>query len=318
MRWRRLGKIFDPTSVNLMEGQCGFAQSPQALLFDNHVRIYFSTRTRDASGQYLSHVAFVDFDRGLKRVIGHSHGVVAPLGKLGTFDEHGIFPMSVIRIGDRIFGYTTGWTRRRSVPVDSAIGLVVSDDGGTRFRKYSDGPILGPSPNQPFLVGDAFVARFHDRYHMWYIHGTRWLADQPTDSPERVYKIAHARSVDAIEWTISGGTPPIADRLGADECQALPTVVELGGRFHMWFCYRQATDFRANRLRGYRIGHAVSDDLRNWTRQDENGGLEPGDRGWDGDMVCYPNVFHLDGQLYLLYNGNEFGRGGFGLAVLEN
>jgi sucrose-6-phosphate hydrolase SacC (GH32 family) len=318
MRWRRLGKIFDPASVNLVEGQCGFAQSPQALVCERHVRIYFSTRTRDPSGQYLSHVAFVDFDRSLSRLIGHSHGMVTPLGKLGAFDEHGIFPMSVIRVGEQIFGYTTGWTRRRSVPVDSAIGLVVSDDGGASFRKVCDGPILGPSLTQPCLVGDAFVAHFRGHYHMWYIYGTRWLTGQPQDSPERVYKIVHASSANAIEWTISRGTPPIADRLGTDECQALPTAVELGGRFHMWFCYREATDFRTNRLRGYRIGHAVSDDLRTWTRQDEDGGLEPGGHGWDCDMVCYPNVFHLDGQLYMLYNGNEFGRAGFGLAVLEH
>lgn len=318
MRWRRLGKIFDPASVDLIEGQCGFAQSPQALVCENHVRIYVSTRTRDHSGQYRSHVAFVDFDRGLTRMIGHSHGTVTPLGKLGTFDEHGIFPMSVIRVGAQIFGYTTGWTRRRSVAVDSAVGLVISDDGGINFRKFSDGPILGPSLTQPCLVGDAFVARFGDRYHMWYIYGTRWLSDQPQGSPERVYKIAHASSIDAIEWTPSSDTALIADKLGADECQALPTVVEFGGRYHMWFCYRQATDFRSNRLRGYRIGHAVSDDLRTWTRQDEDGGLELGDQGWDCDMVCYPNVFHLDGQLYMLYNGNEFGRAGFGLAILEH
>jgi hypothetical protein len=34
-------------------------------------------------------------------------------------------------------------------------------------------------------------------------------------------------------------------------------------------------------------------------------------------MLCYPNLFQRDGQTYLLYNGNEFGRHGFGIAVLE-
>ena len=34
-------------------------------------------------------------------------------------------------------------------------------------------------------------------------------------------------------------------------------------------------------------------------------------------MLCYPNVFECDGNVYLLYNGNEFGRHGFGVAVLE-
>jgi hypothetical protein len=33
-------------------------------------------------------------------------------------------------------------------------------------------------------------------------------------------------------------------------------------------------------------------------------------------MQCYPHVFASDGKVYLLYNGNEFGRLGFGLAEL--
>ena len=33
-------------------------------------------------------------------------------------------------------------------------------------------------------------------------------------------------------------------------------------------------------------------------------------------MQCYPHVFECHGKVYLLYNGNEFGRTGFGLAVI--
>ena len=32
----------------------------------------------------------------------------------------------------------------------------------------------------------------------------------------------------------------------------------------MYFCYRQATGFRKNKERGYRIGYAYSTDLVNW------------------------------------------------------
>jgi len=35
-------------------------------------------------------------------------------------------------------------------------------------------------------------------------------------------------------------------------------------------------------------------------------------------MHHYPHVFQLDNKWYMLYNGNEFGKYGFGLAVLEN
>ena len=85
----------------------------------------------------------------------------------------------------------------------------------------------------------------------------------------------------------------------------------------MFFCYRQSFDFRENSCRGYRIGHAWSDDKLNWNRDDENPELKITAGDWDSDMLCYPHVFECDGKVYLLYNGNDFGRCGFGLAELE-
>ena len=78
-----------------------------------------------------------------------------------------------------------------------------------------------------------------------------------------------------------------------------------------------SSDFRTNPDRGYRIGHAWSDDLAHWTRNDENPALKGTPGEWDSDMMCYPHVLRCDGTTDLLYNGNEFGRAGFGLAVLE-
>ena len=65
---------------------------------------------------------------------------VIELGKLGCFDEHGIFPMNVLRHDGRIYGYTSGWTRRVSVSVDTGIGLAFSPDDGWTFQRIGDGP----------------------------------------------------------------------------------------------------------------------------------------------------------------------------------
>jgi len=189
LQWKKLGHIFNPAEHVLPGGCQHFAQSPQALVFDDFVRIYFSTRAVDpANGKYLSHIAFVDMQKDLRTVIKVAQQAVIPLGALGCFDEHGIFPMSVMRHGDAIYGYTCGWNRRVSVSVDTAIGLAISHDDGVTFQRIGDGPVLAASLHEPCLVGDGFVKVIDDVFHMWYIFGTEWKrfsADAARTAPTR-------------------------------------------------------------------------------------------------------------------------------------
>jgi len=317
MKWSKKGCVFSPGQFKTELSGMVYAQSPQALPIGNGVRVYFSTRTVDSSGKFLSHIAFADFSRDFKEVREISRGTVIPLGGLGDFDEHGIFPIHICKIDNKIFGYTTGWSRRRSVSADASIGLAVSRDGGRTFEKLGRGPVLTSSLYEPFLIGDAFVIRVGEVFHMWYICGKRWIESNTSDQPERVYKIAHAVSKDGISWAKEGNMI-ISDAIGPDECQALPSVLEYNGVFHMVFCFRDAVGFRSEAGRGYRLGYAYSTDLRTWKRADDALGLKLSGEGWDGQMMCYPHIFSLNGQVALLYNGNNFGREGFGLALLQS
>ncbi len=317
MKWRKLGKIFDPTEHQLPGNCTEYAQSPQTLVFDDFVRIYFSTRARDKKGMFLSHIAYIDAKKDFKDIIDISSQTVIELGELGTFDEHGIFPINPFRDNGKVMAYTCGWSRRVSVAVETSTGLAISHDEGKTFKRMGSGPILTSSLNEPFLVGDSFVCKFDDNYHMWYMYGARWILDSTEGrTTERVYKIGYAMSDDGINWR-KQGKQLLPDKLDENECQALPTVIYHDSQYHMLFCYRHATRFRKNKDRSYRIGYAYSDDLVNWIRDDEYVGIDVSEEGWDADMMCYPHLFHCDNKVYLLYNGNEFGRLGFGIAVLE-
>jgi hypothetical protein len=54
-----------------------------------------------------------------------------------------------------------------------------------------------------------------------------------------------------------------------------------------------------------------------WQRRDDDAGIEPSSSGWDARMIEYPAVFDLEGRRYMLYNGDDYGRTGIGLAILE-
>ena len=316
MQVKRLGKLFDPLDHSCIEGAVGYAQSPQVLVLDNCVRIYFSTRVVDTSGKFVSHVAYVDMSKDLKHTLGVSQHEVISQGELGCFDEHGIFPFHVCAVDDLVYAYTNGWSRRVSVSVETGIGLAISRDNGKTFSRLGPGPVVTALLHEPFLVGDAFVRRFQSTFHMWYIFGKDWKCLSADSTPERIYKIAHATSEDGISWNTGRGEQLIPDVLGPDESQALPSVIKHNGKYHMFFCFRESFDFRTGRGRGYRLGYATSNDLIRWQRQDDElESTEPfGD--WDNEMQCYPHVFASDQRVFLLYNGNEFGRRGFGALEL--
>ena len=89
----------------------------------------------------------------------------------------------------------------------------------------------------------------------------------------------------------------------------------------MFFCYREALNFRTDPLRSYRIGYAISTDLENWERQDEVvNGLKPSTdkNAWDHDMVAYPNVVKVADRWIMFYGGNGNGKTGFGAIELKN
>lgn len=316
MKWKKLGRIFNPSEHKINDKTIEFAQSPQVLCFDSYIRIYFSHRIKDDKDKYISKIAYVDFSSDFKKVLKISQNEVINNGAIGCFDEHGIFPLNVCRHEEKILGYIGGWNRRVSVMIDGAIGFSQSSDNGNTFVRLGNGPIMGPDINEPFLIADPFVIHYENKFHMWYIFGERWVKCEKYSQQERIYKIGYASSLNGIDWDREGKY--IIDELyHKNECQALPTVIKIGSQFHMFFCFRYATDFR-NKERGYRLGHAYSEDLINWERNDAtlNITLSDNPEDWDSEMICYPHTFEYLGKIYMLYNGNQFGKYGFGLAEL--
>ena len=315
-KWQKLGRVFNPEEVEGRGWLKEFAQAPCVLIFDHFIRVYFSCRPLpDENGQYISYSAFVDLNRdNLFEIIHLSEKPILELGGLGTFDEFGTYPTSVIRNGEEVWAYYGGWTRCESVPFNVAIGLAISRDNGTTFRKFGPGPILSYSLHEPFVISGPKIRKFNDLWYLWYIAGKKWIVAD--GRPEPVYKIRMATSTDGIHWE-KFNKDLIENKVEEDEAQASPDVFFHEGKYHMFFGYRYSTQYRGKE-KGYRIGYAVSDDLMHWVRDDRQAGIDVSEAGWDSEMVSYPHVFELDHQIYLFYLGNEVGRYGFGLARLES
>lgn len=313
-KWKKKGRIFNPKEITGYDYMEEFAQAPSVLIFDDFVRIYFSCRPKaNEQGQYVSYSAFVDLNRqNLFEIIKFSDKPILKLGELGTFDEFGTYPVSVIKDKNEYLAYYAGWTRCSSVPFNVAIGLAKSSHPDS-FEKVGEGPILSYSIDEPFILSGPKIRKFNNIWYLFYIAGREWILDN--GKPEPVYKIRLATSKDGYIWK-KENRDLINDVLDNNEAQASPDVFYKDGLYHMFFCYRYGRGYRGKE-KGYRIGYAYSNDLLNWTRDDKQVGIDVSNEGWDSEMISYPHIFELDGNYYMLYLGNQVGKEGFGLAILE-
>jgi hypothetical protein len=239
--WKKMGRVFNPLDVKGKYWLREFAQAPSVLIFEEFVRVYFSCRPpADENGQYVSYSAYIDLNRkNLFEIQNISESPILKLGELGTFDEFGTYPVSVIRHQDEIKAYYAGWTRCVSVPFNVAIGFAVSKNEGTTFEKIGDGPILSYSIDEPFILSGPKVRSFNDQLYLFYIAGKKWILDN--GKPEPVYTIRMAISADGINW-VKHNEDLIEQRTMGEEAQASPDVFFYKGKYHMFFCYRNSID----------------------------------------------------------------------------
>ncbi|MBI5598460.1 MAG: hypothetical protein HY890_01835 [Deltaproteobacteria bacterium] len=301
MRWKKLGLIFCPDKN--YDWMVSHASVPFAKhIKDDLFRVYFSPR--DATGRSFVGYADIDINRQWK-IIGISEKPVLSPGATGMFDDSGAMLSWMVAHGDKSYLYYIGWNLGVTVPFRNSIGLAVSAKGECGFKKYSSGPVLDRSTEDPCFVASSCVMVEGGKWRMWYLSCIEW--EMVEGVPQHRYHIKYAESDDGINWR-RDGTVCIDFKSPDEYAISRPCVLKDGDIYKMWYSYRGGS---------YRIGYAESFDGVEWTRKDEDAGIDVSPSGWDSEMIEYPHVFDHKGRRFMLYNGNEYGRTGFGLAVLE-
>lgn len=309
--WTKKGLVYKP------DGDMPFsrthAQVPFGYTMGDKLRVYFSTRDENIS----SATSFVELDPSdLNRVTYVHDKPCLTKGAVGMFDDSGAMPSWFLPVGDEIWLYYTGWNRSETASYRLGIGLAISRDGGLTFERKYTGPLLDRSIYDQVWIAQPCVMREEQpdgsvRWRMWYLSCTK--IEVIDGHPEPFYDVKYAESTDGIKWERTGqvcvGYDDFTDAIGR------PTVYKDGDLYKMYFSYRNATNYRTDVQRSYRIGYAESTDGINWTRNDELAGIERSADGWDSLMMDYCHIFPHQQDWVMLYNGNGFGASGFGYAT---
>ena len=249
------------------------------------VRIFFSSRDEyNRTRPY-----FIDVDANdlsdVKHVEEHP---ILPLGETGCFDEHGVMPCSVyVEDGVYVLGYV-GWQRCDAVPYRTTVGLAVaSEDVWTKAYETLVSSVIGVTTIDFTDYVDDIVGAMY----------SEWCYDM-TGRQYPIYNI------------------PQVEDLHEDCCTCAPKVIKKdNGEIEMFYSYRHQI-YKDDREYSYRIGRAslIGGD---WFGTQSGIDVSDNKADWDYNMICYADVLKVNGRWVMLYNGNDYGKNGFGWAEAD-
>ena len=309
MKWKKLGHVFCPDGHS--ETMVSYARIPIAdhvggNLFD----IYFGSR--DAGNRERVFKVSLDMNTLDVNEVVAEH--LLDFGEvLGAFDDNGVTPCCIVNRGETKYLYYAGWNIHVKIPFTCAVGLAESTDNGKSYKKLFKGAVLDRNKDDFQFVAVNDVLWDEGLYRTWYLSCVEWFSRPGQDKPGHSYHIRYAESDDGIHWR-QDGKVAINFKNEFEYAISTPRVIkDSANDYKMWYSFRAQ-----NRIDTYRIGYATSKDGIDWVRMDEEmNGFDVSKDGWDSEMVCYPFVFDHNDARYMLYNGNGYGRTGFGLAILE-
>jgi len=299
MQWKKLGQVFCPDCRH--PKLHSHAANPLAVpLGGNLFRILYSGRDE----QNRSSVGFVDIDISQQKVVYVHPEPVFEHGIHGSFFSHGVSIGNAYVYNNNEFILFMGWQICSGEHWRGTIGRLTMLDM-KKLVLAEDYPILDIDAEDPVSLSYPWVIIDQGIFKMWYGSTICWDGG----NGEMLHVIKYATSADGVTWQRHGQAIP--HEIGIAQAFSRPSVFIDSEGYHMWYSYR------GGRGTKYRIGYAFSGDGRRWETVSKESGLEVSDSGWDAEMVEYPFVFDHRGKRFMLYNGNDYGRTGFGLAILE-
>lgn len=301
-QWKKLGQIYCPKEGGYHQKLISHAANPLPVHLDSDIyRVFYSGR--DVNNR--SSVGAVDIDIVKRKIIQEHYLPFFEHGPTGSFFADGVSIGNYYESNGVQYILFMGWQSPKKQHWRGDIGrLIVTPDLTLELDTLE--PFMGCDSTDPISLSYPWVqANLSGGLDMWYGSTISWDAG----NGEMLHVIQHAHSDDGIKWCRNGLSIPY--QLGRAQAFSRPTVAKNAqGFLEMWFSYRSGSGEK------YRIGYAKCNDSK-WALALDEAGITTSESGWDSEMIEYPFVFDHKGNRYMLYNGNGYGKTGFGLAVLE-
>lgn len=301
MNWDNRGLIFSiKNKFNWAEHS---ALVPTPIVIDNFIRVFIGAR--DNTG--ISRIGWVDLDlENPEEILAASQKPVLDIGLPGTFDDNGVVPTFVYRHENKLYLFYAGYQLLQKVRFTVFTGLAISEDNGLSFKRYQNTPITERT-NDEFLFR-VIHSIIHENgiYKIWYGAGKSFQSGKSKTLPK--YDIKYMETTSLLSFPTESQTVLVCGegeyRLGR------PYVILHEKIYYMFFG-------ASNEKTDYRLAFAESKNGIDWTRNDSRLNFKTENDSFDSQMNAFPSVILHKDKIYLFYNGNEFGKEGFGLSILH-
>ena len=170
MQWSKKGLIYEAKERNWWMNNS--ALQPTPILLGDIIRIFAGFRDKDGVGR----VGYIDVDAEYpSRILKISENPCLDVGEAGCFDDNGVVPCAVTRVGNELYLFYAGYNLGYHVRMTIFSGLAVSTDNGESYQRYSKVPVMERTENETLFRVIHTAIKDENGWTMCYGAGNKFI-----------------------------------------------------------------------------------------------------------------------------------------------
>ena len=284
-----------------------YAQLPTIFDDGKNFHCFFSDRSRHKNNSFIRYMIL---DHKFNEVFYQNKPFYQP-NRIGFFDSHGAMPNQVIKLKNQYYLTYNGWNALVDHYLNS-VGLIKLNlnRGKFSYEAALENPFLGRNFDNPSSAVVPWVYFYRNQFNVYYIGTDKWKKVNNKYQPLYYIKFAKGSNLYNLKTLNHKLLIDIYD----EEVYSRPTIISYKDKLIMAFCSRKIRDFRDG-INSYKIQFATAN-RKNliWKRKEY---LFSPNLDWCNKQTSYPFFLKKNDIFYMFFNGNGFGKSGFGVATFH-
>lgn len=297
--------IFNPGVIGKKWAYSSFLTPTPIRIDETKIRVFGGIRDQDG----VSRIGWVDISaKDPNLVLDYSQLPSMSNGCPGHFDDNGVILGDVVYLNDELYLYYVGFQLVKNVKFLAFSGLAKSSDMGKSFTRLKSTPILDRCDKEEYIRAIHSAHYSQNIFSFFYAAGGSWEIIDGKQFPRYFIRQFKSEKIDA--------SSPTQFR---DILLNNPNEYRVGRpRYYKQNDFEMVLFTRGTLHGDYTPGVLLSyDHGENWVRKDNLFPLALNPTGFDSRHLCYPTLLEVDGQTWIFYNGNDMGKDGLCLAIVD-